>query len=211
MHGAVRVFGEIVVRPLAESFENLIFVRKRVKWITCSVNRPTMKKEKIIWLVTTEHKEENLWFRDDEDFKVGMNYVAVQVAVSNVKVLVFILMSNHIHIVLYGTWEQAVSFVNGYKMRYAKYVQRKYGVREFLRKNRVDIREIPEEEDEAVERAVAYVQMNCVAGVGPGRRRIYTSFLLRECEVCRTVISDSCTYELFPEQVFQGAQADRLR
>jgi len=122
-----------------------------------------MKKEKKIWLVTTEHKEENLWFRDDEDFKVGMNYVAVQVAVSNVKVLVFILMSNHIHFVLYGTWEQAVSFVNGYKMRYAKYVQRKYGVREFLRKNRVDIREIPEEEDEAVERAVAYVQMNCVA------------------------------------------------
>ena len=121
-----------------------------------------MKKEVKVWLVTTDHLEDSLWFRDDEDFTVGMNYVAVQVAVSKVTVLVFILMSNHVHFISVGTRENVLAFVNGYKMRYSRYLQRKYGQKEFLRRNDVDFREIPLEE-ETLERAVAYVQMNCVA------------------------------------------------
>ncbi len=121
-----------------------------------------MKTEIKIWLVTTAHLEDGLWFRDEEDFKVGMNYVAVQAALSKVTVLVFILMSNHVHFILIGTREDALAFANGYKMRYSKHLRNKYGLKEFLRKNGVDLREIPLE-DEALERAVAYVQMNCVA------------------------------------------------
>ena len=121
-----------------------------------------MKKEVKVWLVTTDHLEDSLWFRDDEDFTVGMNYVAVQVAVSKVTILVFILMSNHVHFILVGTREEVLAFVNGYKMRYSRHLQHKYGQKEFLRRNDVDLREIPVE-DETLERAVAYVQMNCVA------------------------------------------------
>ena len=121
-----------------------------------------MKNSKTIWLVTTDALKEGLWFREMEDFKVGMNYVAVQVAVSDVKVLAFILMSNHVHFVLEGSWEEVLAFVNGFKMRYGRYLQRKYGVHDFLRRNKVDLREVPFE-DEAQERAIAYVQMNCVA------------------------------------------------
>ena len=29
------------------------------------------------YLVTTEHLEESLWFRDEEDFATGMNHVAI--------------------------------------------------------------------------------------------------------------------------------------
>ena len=32
------------------------------------------------YLVSTDHLEEGLWFRDDEDFITGMNYVAIQAA-----------------------------------------------------------------------------------------------------------------------------------
>ena len=116
-----------------------------------------------IWLVTTDHLEKELWFRDEEDFKVGMNFVAIQAACSpDVVVLAFILMSNHVHFVLVGEREDAERFICQFKHRYSIYFNGKWGIKKFLRHNGVDIREIPYR-DEAMERAVAYVLMNCVA------------------------------------------------
>ena len=116
------------------------------------------------YLVTTEHLEDGLWFRDDEDFITGMNYVAIQAALApEVIVLVFILMSNHVHFVLYGTRQEVDAFVNNFKGRFSLYLSRKYGIKEFLRRNKLDIKEISEAAAEALERAMAYVQMNCVA------------------------------------------------
>ena len=116
-----------------------------------------------LYLISTEHLENMVWFRSEDDFRVGMNYVAVLAAeFSKVTVLVFILMSNHVHFVLYGKREDVISFINQFKRRYSQYVRRKYGVREFLRNNKVDVKVI-EFADEAPERAYAYVQMNCVA------------------------------------------------
>lgn len=116
------------------------------------------------YLVTTKHLEDGLWFRDEEDFVTGMNYVAIQAALTpEVIVLAFILMSNHVHFVLCGTRQEVEAFVNGFKGRFSHYLGRKYGVKEFLRRNKLDIKEISEDEAEALERAIAYVQMNCVA------------------------------------------------
>ena len=119
-----------------------------------------MKK---IYLLSTDHLEDSLWFRDEEDFKVGMNYMAVQTVCNpDVSVLSFILMSNHVHFVLHGCLEDIIIFFNQFKQRYSMYMSRKYGTKEFLRRNRVDIKLLPPD-DEALERAIAYVQMNCVA------------------------------------------------
>ena len=105
-----------------------------------------------------------MWFRDDDDFATGMNYVAIQAAFTpEVMVLVFILMSNHVHFVLYGTRREVEAFANDFKGRYSKYLNKKYGTKEFLRRNSLDIKELPMEETEALERGMAYVQMNCVA------------------------------------------------
>ena len=57
-------------------------------------------RSKAYWLVTTEHLKKGLWFRDDEDYRVGMNYVAIASFVYGVMVLAFVLMSNHVHFVL---------------------------------------------------------------------------------------------------------------
>jgi len=119
-----------------------------------------MKK---IYLLSTDHLENGLWFRDDEDFRVAMNYVAIQAASSpEVAVLAFILMSNHVHFVLRGRREDVLGFINQFKHRYSLYYRRKYGKKEFLRKNGTDVKPVPCE-DEAPERALAYVQANCVA------------------------------------------------
>ncbi len=114
------------------------------------------------WLITTDHLEDRLLFKDAEDFRVGMNYVAIWSFKTGVFVLSFILMSNHLHFVLSGTKEQVESFINGFKSAFSRYLWDKYGVRETLRRNSVDISEI-KMGNEALERAIAYVQMNCVA------------------------------------------------
>ena len=114
------------------------------------------------WLISTEHLEDSLLFRDSEDFRVGMNYVAVQAYKAGINMLAFILMSNHVHFVVEGSLAQAKSFVNGYKGEYSRFLWKKYGFREHLRENDVDIRPLPLD-SEALEKAIAYVQMNCVA------------------------------------------------
>ena len=115
-------------------------------------------------MVTTKHLEDALWFRDDADFATGMNHVAIQAAVTpTVVVLAFILMSNHVHFILYGTENDVATFANRFKGRYSQYLTARYGIKEFLRRNRLNIKEIPEDETEALERALSYVQMNCVA------------------------------------------------
>ena len=114
------------------------------------------------FLISTDHLEDSLWFRDEEDFVVGMNMVAVQASISDAIVLAFILMSNHVHFVLYGTEKEAIEFINRYKGRYSQYYRRKWGVKEFLRLNHADIQVLPNTL-ETLERAIAYVLMNCVA------------------------------------------------
>lgn len=118
---------------------------------------------KALYLLTTEHLENLLWFREGEDFKVAMNYVAIQAAETpDVAVFAFILMSNHVHFLLKGHRERTTDYVQGFKHRYSLYYSRKYGIKEFLRKNGLDVKLIPYE-DEAPEKAVAYIQMNSVA------------------------------------------------
>lgn len=117
---------------------------------------------KRFYLVTTEHLCNRIWFKDDDDFKAGMNYVATVAPVIGVTVLAFILMSNHVHFVLYCAEDVALRFINEFKRRFSMYCSKKYGANEFLRRNSVDIREI-DDTDESLEKAIAYVQMNSVA------------------------------------------------
>ena len=114
------------------------------------------------WLITTEHLENCLWFRDEEDFKIAMNIVAILAASSNLRILAFVLMSNHVHFVVNCSRQEAENFISAFKKRYSQYFQHKYGSRELLRGNSVDIQEL-RPGDESIERAIAYVQMNPVA------------------------------------------------
>ena len=99
-------------------------------------------RSKAYWLVTTEHLKKGLWFRDDEDYRVGMNYVAIVAFVYKVMVLAFVLMSNHVHFVLYCTEEEARAFINEFKADCSRHLALKYGVRDLLRRNRVVIERI---------------------------------------------------------------------
>ena len=114
------------------------------------------------FLVTTDHLTDRIWFRDSDDFRAGMNLVAVVAITLNVNVLAFILMSNHVHFVLECRKEMAELFINEFKKQYSRYFRLKYGTRELLRRNNYDIQDL-NLSDESLERAIAYVLMNCVA------------------------------------------------
>ena len=91
-----------------------------------------------------------------------MNLVAVVSMTLRVNVLAFILMSNHVHFVLECEKWKAEMFTNELKKQYSRYFRLKYGVKELLRGNKNDIQEVSLEQ-ESLERAIAYVLMNCVA------------------------------------------------
>ena len=115
-----------------------------------------------LWLVTTEHLKHKLWFNVDEDFNVGMNYVALCVALSSVRIMAFALMSNHVHFVLGGSRNDCNLFITRLKQSYSSYHRRKYLSQELLRGNEVDFKSLSLQDD-SFKRAVAYVQMNPVA------------------------------------------------
>ena len=114
------------------------------------------------WFVTTDHQSDRIWFRDEEDFKMGMNLVAVLAVALQVNVVSFILMSNHVHFVLCCPYDDALRFIEEFKKRYSQYVNKKYGTKELLRRVRVQIDAI-DGKDESFEWVVAYVHMNSVA------------------------------------------------
>ena len=114
------------------------------------------------YLVTTDHLETRIWFRNQEDFKAAMNAIPLIAYANGVVILAFILMSNHVHFVLQCTYEQAVAFINEFKRHCSFYLSRKYHLKETLKSNKVDIQELDFYE-ESLERAIAYVQMNSVA------------------------------------------------
>ena len=113
------------------------------------------------YLITTEHLEDQVLFRDDEDFAVGMNIVAVLQYVLGVDVLAFILMSNHTHFVVQCSRDKAQLFIDRFKKQYSFYFQRKYGEPKLLKKTDEVFQQLDPYE-ESIERAIAYVHMNSV-------------------------------------------------
>lgn len=68
------------------------------------------------FLITVGQHTGFIWFRDTGDFIAGMNYIAVMAANSNIKILAFVLMSNHLHIVVAcDSPEVAFKFTMGFK------------------------------------------------------------------------------------------------
>ena len=114
------------------------------------------------WFATSDHLTKQIWFRDDEDFKMGMNLVAILAVTLSVDIIAFVLMSNHVHFVLCCPHEQAERFMKEYKRRYSQYMRKKYGIKESLRKVGVRI-EAVSGMDESMEWCIAYNQMNPVA------------------------------------------------
>ena len=120
-----------------------------------------MQEFNMVFLVSTSHFEDRIWFRDDDDFKAAMNIMAILTAVFKVRILAFVLMSNHVHIVMMGDERVCVSFMDRFKQLYSTNFKNRYSVGGLLHQNKVDYRLLTGEE--CLEKAISYVIMNPVA------------------------------------------------
>ena len=109
--------------------------------------------------------ERDIIFKDRDDFITGMNYVAICTFWTAISMLAFTLMSNHFHFIIYGSEQEAKSFINLYKRNVSRYVSRKYNTAHLLRHVKTDCKLISCSGD-ALKIAIAYVLRNHIkAGI----------------------------------------------
>ena len=114
----------------------------------------------------TKGLQDRQLFRNREDFIAGMNILAVVCsAYPQLKLLAFVLMSNHVHFVLYGNEKYAIQFINKYKNLVSRYVSNLYGETKYLRHLATTVSEV-HLENEGLKRLIAYILNNPVkAGI----------------------------------------------
>ena len=111
--------------------------------------------------VYTKGLEGNLIFRCREDYIVGMNYIAVCLSKCDVRIMAFVLMSNHVHFVVRGSYSEAMKFIDLYKRMVSRFISLKYGCRALLRRVLTSYDEISNVDD-GLKKCIAYVLDNPV-------------------------------------------------
>ena len=111
--------------------------------------------------VYTKGLVSDIIFRDEEDYIVGMNLVAIAHFKTNVKILAFVLMSNHVHFVIYGNRTTVMQFINIYKSLVSIYINHRYQEHSILKRVETSCDEI-EMTGDALKRIIAYVLDNPV-------------------------------------------------
>jgi hypothetical protein len=99
-------------------------------------------------------------FQDDEDFIAGVNRIAICKLITGVTVVCFILMDNHLHILLYGTVLKCKAFINNYKRLTGIWISRKYCISEYLKHLPSEI--IPITSEESLLNTIAYIDRNSI-------------------------------------------------
>ena len=115
--------------------------------------------------IYTKGLEDRIIFRDLQDFIVGMNYVAIAQYKTKIKILAFVLMSNHFHFAVQATEAVARAFINMFKKLLSAYIQRRYMQSAYLRRV-ITSCDMVLTSDDGLKRLIAYILDNPVrAGV----------------------------------------------
>ena len=99
-------------------------------------------------------------FKDDEDFIFGITRIGICCLLTDITVLVYTLMDNHVHFLLYGTIKNCRKFINKYKLLTGKWVAHKYGIPKYLKRLPASI--IPLKTEEDILEAAVYIDRNAI-------------------------------------------------
>ena len=124
--------------------------------------RRKMKKQEFrsYYHVCTDGNQLSWMFRDDEDFRNGINRLAICSFALKLSIICFILMDNHVHFVFYGTLSQCKEFMSRYKSAISRWIEEKYGISKYLSNLSSEI--IPIDSEEALMETVAYIDRNSI-------------------------------------------------
>ena len=101
-------------------------------------------------------------FRDDDDFRDGMNRVYVVSRLFPIVIIAFILMDTHVHFILYGEYEACNKFVHEYIRRTSMAINSRYGDSHKLDGVEIGHQEI--DDDQYLKIAICYVFKNAPVG-----------------------------------------------
>jgi len=111
--------------------------------------------------VCTKGSDLSWMFKNDADFIGGVNRIGICVSKTDVSVIAFILMDNHVHFVLYGTMPMCKEFIRRYKQLTGRWIFEKYGLEGHIADVGTTIVAI-NSEDQLVEE-IAYIDRNSIA------------------------------------------------
>ena len=95
-----------------------------------------------VFFFTSSHLETQMLFRNDNDFKYGVNSLAACLIGSSCSLLCYCLMSNHMHLLLYGTYKDCLAYYDHLIKRLSMWLSKERGITGLLRHNDVDIQAI---------------------------------------------------------------------
>lgn len=118
-----------------------------------------MGKKKFYHLFSDGFRADVL-FQDRHAFVAGMNIVAQSFICSNIHILAFILMDNHVHFVLYGDLDECLRFKDKFVHKFGIWYHNKYSGK-MLEALEFDIKELDDER--YLLNSIAYVLRNGIA------------------------------------------------
>ena len=116
------------------------------------------------WHFSSDGNAIDFMYKDDEDFRNGMNRIFSILSSFDIVILAFTLMDTHIHFILYGDYQECNGFIHEYIRRTSIYLSRKYHQRHSL--SRIPISHQVIDTDYYLKIAICYVLKNApVAGI----------------------------------------------
>ena len=110
--------------------------------------------------VCTDGRSLPWMFQDESDFIAGVNRIGICHLRTKVKVIAYVLMTNHVHFVLRGRERQCKKFITLYKQLTGTWVHAKYGLNDYLKQLPVNI--ILLDTEERLLNTIAYIDRNPV-------------------------------------------------
>ena len=98
-----------------------------------------------VFQFTMEHLESGLLFRCDEDFVFGVNTLALGILKHPVKLLAYVLMDNHLHLLLAGKYDPCLAYYYWVLKRLRFMLHTRYGRSGILKDEAVDITAVTDE------------------------------------------------------------------
>ena len=123
------------------------------------------------WHFSTDGTTQDVLFRDREDFVAAMNRIYTVALKYGIIILAFCLMDNHLHFILYGSFDACNRFIHEYVRQTSIAIARRHGLSNELR--RLPIHHQAITDDAYLKTAICYVIKNPVAAGLPWQVQDY--------------------------------------
>lgn len=123
------------------------------------------------WHFSTDGTTRDVLFRDRDDFVAAMNRICTVALKYGIVILAFCLMDNHLHFILYGSFDACNRFIHEYVRQTSIAIARRHGLSNELR--RLPIHHQAITDDAYLKAAICYVIKNPVAAGLPWQVQDY--------------------------------------